>query len=63
MTEVTVDVDIWCKTCGVSINELGTARSDGGIDIELCSSCLDEAKEEAKKEGYDEGYNDRDNEG
>lgn len=69
MTEVTVNIEIYCGKCGTGsicnnatqLNSRGYGNKDVTIEIEPCESCLQSAKEDGYQEGhqngYEEGYN------
>lgn len=50
----TVEFEVWCS-CGAGLcNNSSEVR--GGIFVEPCEKCIENAKEESKDEGYSEGY-------
>jgi 2-polyprenyl-3-methyl-5-hydroxy-6-metoxy-1,4-benzoquinol methylase len=53
--EVTIDFEVWCGTCGAGLCHQTHERS-GGITVDACEACIEEAKNSARSEGYDEGY-------
>ncbi len=56
-----IEFEVWCS-CGNGLcNQCSETR--GGIAVEPCEKCIEEAKTEGYDEGYDEGYNIRDGEG
>ena len=57
MPTIDVDFEIWCS-CGEGLCNQ-TSNKKGGIEVEPCQKCLDEAEEKGYKEGYDKGYEDR----
>lgn len=57
MSEVTVDIQIYCSGCGAGICSNATG-GNGRFDIEPCERCLEAAKKEGLDEGYDNGYED-----
>ena len=50
-----LEFEVWCS-CG---NGLCNQTKDvmGGIEVEPCDRCLDEARVDGHDAGYDEGYN------
>lgn len=55
MPEISIDVQIWCGTCGEGLCHLADEhRGGGGLDVEACPTCVQNA--------HDEGYNERDQE-
>jgi len=53
--EVTANIEVWCGECGKGLCRLSKGIK-GGVEVEPCPDCLEEAKKEAYDEGYDEGY-------
>ena len=64
MTEITVNIEIYCAKCGTGICSNATPRTDRynrnepTFDIEPCATCLENEKSEGHDEGYKEGYDD-----
>lgn len=58
MPNISVNVQIYCATCGDGLCSVSTAKSDRHgnpeIHVEACSKCLDNARDEGHSEGYDE---------
>ena len=57
MPEVTVDVEVYCQSCGGGLcnqteSTVTRTRGEPSFRVEPCKACL----EEARSEGYDEGY-------
>ena len=54
MPDVKVEIQVWCS-CGEGL--CGQSKGVfGGIHVEPCPKCLEEAKKEGFDEGYSEGY-------
>lgn len=50
-----LEFEVWCS-CGNGLcNQTKEVR--GGIEVEPCEKCLDEARADGHDAGYDEGYN------
>jgi len=60
MPEITIDVEIYCGTCGAGLCSQSTTRTSRfgqrGIDVEACQACLEKAKSAGYDEGYEAGY-------
>lgn len=53
MSEVTVDIDLYCEVCD---DELELDERRGKIRVTPCKSCLESAQTEGYKEGQAAGY-------
>ena len=63
MTEITVNIEIYCAVCGNGICQNATPRTQSSgynneptFDIEPCEVCLENAKNEGHSEGHSEGH-------
>lgn len=57
MPSVEVEIEIYCDTCGTGLCNQSTGaktrnRGASSIRVEVCKSCIEDAKSAA----YDEGY-------
>ena len=57
MPEISINVDVWCASCGAALCHCTEARQDQhgmpGLEVTACEICLDKAL----AEGYDAGHN------
>ena len=55
MPMVSVEIQVWCGTCGAGLcNQTTehTGRGGPGVDVEVCEKCVGVARDS----GYNEGY-------
>jgi hypothetical protein len=58
MPEVTVDLDVYCGTCGTPLcHQTNSAKIRGrcSIYVAVCGECVDAAKDRGYTEGYNKG--------
>lgn len=68
MPDVTVDVEVYCATCGEGLcnqteSSLTPTRRENQFRVTPCETCLSEARDEGDAEGYDRGLKDGTGEG
>lgn len=56
MTEITIDIQIYCGNCGAGLCR-NTSGRGGCFTVDPCEKCLEDARKEGHSDGYDEGYN------
>ena len=63
MTEITVNIELYCAVCGNGICRNATPRTqrsghgeDPTFDIEPCEVCLENARQEGHDKGHSEGH-------
>ena len=57
MPEISVDIQIWCGTCGDGLcNQTSESPRGGGFDVNVCETCKDNALDEGHNKGYDKGF-------
>jgi peptidoglycan hydrolase CwlO-like protein len=44
-----VEFEVWCATCGAGLCNKTTTRQ-GGIEVEACKSCLENARQEIRED-------------
>ncbi len=59
--DVEIEFEVYCATCGAGL----CGQSDGShgsrgprVDVEVCETCVNNARDEGYQEGYDEAEKD-----
>ena len=61
MPDITVNIDVWCASCGAGLCPVTTVGSptrghvNENFQVEPCEKCLADARKDGRDEGYKDG--------